>query len=107
MEVTRMKAYEVPVIESFVESIKELNLVYYASDVAKEMNMEFKDEREYGEAVKNAMDICLQTNIPIEGNFKKIYTCSCDGISNDWKLSEVAYMLFCLYGGTNFRIPIK
>ena len=47
-------------------------MVYYASDVAKEMNMEFKDEREYGEAVKNAMDNKLSDKAKLAIDYDKM-----------------------------------
>lgn len=94
-----IQTYESPVIEDFREQMKELNLVSYASEAASEMG--FEDIAELHEAVKRAMELCLHAGIPIEGNFKRIYKSSYNGIVYDWKLSVLGYRLTCLNGGSS------
>lgn len=98
MELTETKTYITPVIEEFIESVLEQCLVYYASDAAT--RMEFQDG-EFQEAMKRAMELCSNAGIPIEENFKKVYKCSYDGISYDWKLSVLGYKLVCVNGGSS------
>ena len=93
------QTYQSPVITDFMEQMKELNLVHYASDAADEM--EFEDLSEFHDSVKRSMSICLHAGIPIEGNFKRIYKSSNNGIVYDWKLSLLAYRLICLNGGSS------
>lgn len=99
MELVITKTYITPVIEDFIENIKELNLIYYASDAATKM--EFENEKEFHEAIKRAMDLCSNAGIPLEGNFKRIYKCAYDGIRYDWKLSVLGYKLVCMNGGSS------
>ncbi len=91
--------YVTSIIEEFEKQLKELNIIYYASEAAKKM--EFDDVIEFHEAVRRAMELCLHAGIPLEGNFRRIYKCSCDGIEYDWKLSVLAYQLVCLNGGSS------
>ncbi len=87
-----------PVIDYFLEQMKDLNLVCYASDVAKEM--EYVNEIELEEAIQRSMELCQKANIPLDFNFKRIYKSSFDGLIYDWKLSFLAYKLVCINGGT-------
>lgn len=80
----------------FLEQLKELNLVKYASDAAAEM--EFDSAGELNETVKRAMELCILAGIPVEGNFRRIYMCSQEGIVYDWKLSLLAYRMVCING---------
>lgn len=98
MELIITQSYQSPAIDYFLEQMKDLNLIYYASDLAREM--EFEDDIELNEAVKRAMELCRNANIPIDFNFKRIYKSSHNGISYDWKLSVLAYQLVCINGGT-------
>ncbi|OFZ01215.1 MAG: hypothetical protein A3K10_05885 [Bacteroidetes bacterium RIFCSPLOWO2_12_FULL_31_6] len=88
-----------PVVEEFIESAKEHDLIYYASDAASKM--EFEDEKEYQEAIRRAMEICSKAGIPLDWNFKKIYRCSFNGIESDWRVSFLGYKLVCMNGGTS------
>lgn len=81
-----------------MEQLKEINLMYYASSAAEEM--QFEDIAELHEAVKRAMELCLHSRIPIDGNFKRVYKSSYNGIVYDWKLSLLAYKLICINGGS-------
>ncbi|HTL80244.1 MAG TPA: hypothetical protein VL651_00995 [Bacteroidia bacterium] len=76
--------------EDFFHRLRELNLVCYASDAANEM--EFENASEFEEAVKRAMELCIHAGIPIDGNFRRVYTCSESVITYDWKLSVLAYV---------------
>ncbi|HEY4798961.1 MAG TPA: hypothetical protein VII99_07790 [Bacteroidia bacterium] len=96
MELTVIQTRTSPVIEEFIEKMASLNLQYYASSAASEM--EFDSEEELHESVKRAMELCLTAGSPIKGNFQRIYKSSADGILYDWKLSELAYKLVCLSG---------
>jgi uncharacterized protein YqgV (UPF0045/DUF77 family) len=96
MQLTLVQTQTSPVIDEFVEKIAELNLLYYASEAASEM--EFNSLEELHDSVKRAMEFCLSAGIPIKGNFQRIYKCFDDGISYDWKLSQLGYKLVCLNG---------
>lgn len=98
MELIITQSYQNPVIDNFLDHMKELNLIYYASDLAREM--EFEDVEELEQAVKRSMELCRQANLPIDFNFKRIYKSSKDGILYDWKLSVLGYQLVCINGGT-------
>lgn len=82
--------------KDFLEQLKDLNLVKYASEAAAEM--EFDDAEELSETVKRAMELCIHAGIPVEGNFRLTYMCSHKGIVYDWKLSLLAYGLVCMNG---------
>jgi hypothetical protein len=77
-------------ILEFAEKAKELNLLYSASATAKEMKIKNVDE--FQRAVSSAMNHCSKAGIPMEGNFKRIFISTRNGIVHDWKLSPVAYM---------------
>ena len=92
--------------EEFVKQLKELTLVAYASDAAKEMAFTGNDEM--AKAVKRSIQICENSGMPIEGNFKPVYKCSAEGIEFDWKLSGLAYNLVCINGeGSNPNVARK
>lgn len=99
MELVITNNNPIQAVEDFARQAKELNLVYYASEAAD--SMKFEDITEFHEAVKRAMELCLHASIPLEGNFRRIYKCSYDGIVYDWKLSVLAYHLVCLNGGSS------
>ena len=84
------------IIEEFIKKIRELELIFYASEAANEMN--FKNTTEFHEAVKRAMELCLNVGLPLEGNFMQIYKSSKEGLVYDWKISPLAYHLVCLNG---------
>ena len=99
MQLTLIQTRTSPVIEEFLEKMNSLNLLYYASYAADEM--EFESEEELHESVKRAMKLCMSAGIPIKGNFQRIYKCSVGEIRYDWKLSELAYKLVCLSGSAD------
>lgn len=99
MELATKKIHIGSVIETFVNQVQEHNLTHNASEAAKEM--EFEDTAEFHDAVERTMKLCLQAGIPLEGNFKRIYTCSADVIVYDFKLSILAYKMVCLNGGSS------
>lgn len=96
MELTITHNYISPGAQEFLDSLKDLNLVRYASEAAEEM--EFESAEELNESVKRTMELCLHAGIPIDGNFRRIYMCSEYGIVYDWKLSLLAYGLVCING---------
>lgn len=96
MEMIIAKRMRNSFIEEFIRKLRELELIYYASEAADEMN--FKDVVEFHEAVKRAMKLCVNVGLPLEGNFMQIYKSSTDGIIYDWKISPLAYHLVCLNG---------
>lgn len=98
MELIITQSHQSPVIDYFLEQMKDLNLIYYASDLAKEM--EFEDHTELEQAVIRSMELCRQANIPVDFNFKRVYKSSYDGIMYDWKLSVLGYQLVCINGGS-------
>lgn len=98
MKTALTRTYVCPEVEDFMKQLKELNLVTYASEAAKEMDFGSNDE--LVNAVKRSMWICENSGIPVEGNFKPIYKCSAEGIEFDWKLSGLAYTLVCINGNS-------
>ena len=99
MKLAINKIHVEPVIETFMKEVKELNLTYYASEAAEKMG--FEGDAEFLDAVERSMKLCLQIGIPLEGNFKRIYKCSAEGIVYDFKLSVLAYRMVCLNGGSS------
>ncbi len=77
----------------------EQNLVYYASEAAE--NMGFETLEELQDAVKRAIELCLSTGLPINCNFKRVFTSTSLGIVFDWKLSALAYHLVQLNGSAS------
>ena len=96
MQLTIIQTHTSPVVDEFAERMAALNLLYYASEAAQEM--EFDSLEELHESVKRAMELCLSAEIPIKGNFLGVYKSSVGGIVYDWKLSTLAYRLVCLSG---------
>lgn len=96
MEIIAPNTYVSPIVLDFLSSLKELNLVRYASEAASDM--EFSSEQELEGAVTRAMQACVASGHEVDGNFKRIYMCSERGITYDWKLSLLAYRLVCLNG---------
>jgi hypothetical protein len=96
MQLTLIQTHTTPVVEEFAEKMATLNLLYYASEAALEM--EFDSMEELHDSVKRAMEFCLSAGIPIKGNFQRVYKCFDDGITYDWKLSPLAYRLVCFSG---------
>jgi hypothetical protein len=93
---TAIELYQTQGTNVLNELVRELNLVYYASEAAE--RMEFGDVDELHDAVKRAMEICTHAGLPLEANFKRIYKCSYHGITYDWKVSVLAFHLICLNG---------
>ena len=96
MELTIIQTHTSPVVDEFAEKLAGLNLLYYASEAATEM--EFDSLEELHESVKRAMELCMSTGISIKGNFQRVYKCFNDGVTYDWKLSLLAYRLVCISG---------
>lgn len=76
--------------------ILEMDLKYYASDIA--VSFEFENLNELNLAISRAMNVCSSAGIPLEEHFKIIYRGSENGLMLDYKLSEFAYKLICLNG---------
>lgn len=85
--------------KDFLEQLKDLNLVRYASEAA--YKMKFGGMEEINTTVKRAMELCIHAGIPVEENFRLTYLCSPKGIIYDWKLSALAYQLVCLNGSSS------
>lgn len=96
MKLATIQSYVCPEVEEFMKQLKELSLVAYASEAAKEMG--FSNNEEMVKAVQRSIRICENSGVPTEGNFKPVYKCSADGIEFDWKLSSLAYNLVCING---------
>jgi hypothetical protein len=96
--VKAIQRYLDPNEEHFLEYVRELNLVYYASEAAAKM--EFSDLEEFHEAVKRAMELCIHAGISLDKHFKRVYKCSFNGILYDWKLSVLGFKLVCLNGSS-------
>lgn len=99
MDIAIIHSQSSPLVDEFTERMQTLNLLYYASEAAAEM--EFDSIDELHESVKQAMDICLSAGVPIKGNFLRVYKSFNDGLTYDWKLSMLAYRLVCLNGKTS------
>ena len=87
-----------PVINDLRNRLIELNLNHYASEAAEEM--EFKNSSEFNEAVKRAMEICINCGVPVDENFRLIFKCSYETVELDYKLSDLAYSLVQLNGSS-------
>lgn len=96
MQLTLIQTQTSPGVDEFAEKMAALNLLYYASEAATEM--EFDSMEELQNSVKRAMEFCLSAGISIKGNFQRVYKCFDDGILYDWKLSQLGYRLVCLSG---------
>ena len=96
MQITIIQNHTSPIVDEFAEKMVTLNLLYYASEAAGEMD--FDSIEEMHEAVKRAMELCISDGISLKGNFQRVYKCSDDGIVYDWKLSVLAYKLVCISG---------
>lgn len=83
-------------IQEFFDYLRELNLNRFASDAA--MEMEFSSGKELDEALQRSIEICRNSGLDVDANFKRIYVCTGDGIIYDWKLSALGYELVCLNG---------
>ena len=101
MELAISNSFVSPEMEDFVVQLKESNMICFASDAIKQMS--FESDEELDDAIKSAIEICINSGIPTEENFKRIYMCSSNGILNDWKLSAFAYKLVCLNGDSSNR----
>ena len=66
MQLTLVQTQTSPVMDEFAEKMAALNLLYYASEAANEM--EFDSMEELQDSVKRAMEFCLSAGIPIKGN---------------------------------------
>ena len=96
MQLTIIHSQTSPVVDEFEEKLAMLNLVHYASEAINEM--EFESLEELHESVKRAMEICISAEISMKGNFLRVYKSYVEGITYDWKLSELAYKLVCISG---------
>lgn len=96
MELTTTHTYISPGAQEFLDKLKELNLVRYASEAAAEMG--FTSDEELNDSIKRTIELCINAGIPVDGNFQRIYMCSDQGIAYDWKLSLLAYGLVCING---------
>ena len=99
MELILSKDYTSSSVSEFLLQLRELNLICYASDAAREMD--FNGEDEFHEAVGRAMELCIHAGIPVEGNFRRVFTCAGSAVTYDWKLSVLAYQLVCINGFTS------
>jgi hypothetical protein len=99
MELALTQTSQSLVVENFLEQLRELNLVRYASDAADDM--EFEGIEEFNEAVKRAIELCIHAGIPVNQHFKRVYKTSVNSIVYDWRISELGYRLICLNGSTS------
>lgn len=103
MELTIRYEQTSPVVEEFAERLIMLNLLYYASEAMEEM--QFDSVEELQESIKRAMEICIAAHIPTRGNFLRVYKSYTEGLTYDWKLSELAYRLVCISGNpSNYNV---
>ena len=96
MQIAIIQTQTSPLVDEFAEKLEMLNLIHYASEAVDEM--EFDSFEELHESVKRAMGIFITAKIPIKGNFQRVYKSYAEGITYDWKLSELAYKLVCISG---------
>jgi len=96
MELTTTRNYISPGAQDFLNKLKDINLVRYASEAVEEMG--FTSVEELNQSIERTIEMCIQAGIPLDGNFRRIYMCSENGIAYDWKLSLLAYGLVCING---------
>ncbi len=83
-----------PAIEVFLSRMNDLRYRYYASDLlqsylhAQNSNIE--------SSIRRAIAIMRLTGLPANQHFKRIYRSDIQGLSGDWRLSELACGLIIL-----------
>ncbi|AHM60385.1 hypothetical protein D770_10640 [Flammeovirgaceae bacterium 311] len=77
--------------ESFLHSLQESKLRYYASELQQLLDQPGLAELE--EALRRAMDVCRSQHLELAEHFKPVYRCEETGVVKDWKLSPLAWCL--------------
>ncbi|WP_224995327.1 damage-inducible protein D [Cesiribacter sp. SM1] len=80
-----------PHFESFLHSLQESKLLYYASELQKILDLPSLLELE--EALRRAMEVCRSQHLELAEHFKPVYRCEETGVVKDWKLSPLAWCL--------------
>lgn len=78
------------VLDRITELMQEQELCYSSFDLIK---FGIERQEEIAQAVRRAMRACVSGGIPLEGNFKLIYTAGARGLMPTWELSETAFKL--------------
>jgi hypothetical protein len=81
-------------IDSFVDSLTDRNLTCYASDLLEQQGCSNLDE--LNQAVLRATEVCSCMHIPLQENFKVVYRSREGEVVQDWRLSNMAYLLTAL-----------
>jgi hypothetical protein len=83
-----------PAIEFFLRRLSDMRYRYYASDLLKSYLHAQKGSIE--ESIRRAIAIMRLTGIPVQEHFQRIYRSDTQGITGDWRLSELACCLIIL-----------
>ncbi len=81
-------------INSFLDSLAERNLKYYASDLLEKHGC--KNHEELDQAVKRATEVCSCMHLPLNENIKAVYRSQNGQVVQDWRMSPMAYMLLVI-----------
>ena len=81
-------------INSFLDSLAERNLKFYASDFLEKHGCQSREE--LGHAVKRATEVCSCLHLPLQENIKAVYRAQNGEVIQDWRLSPIAYMLLAI-----------
>ncbi|NMM49967.1 hypothetical protein [Marinigracilibium pacificum] len=85
-----------PAFHRFENAIREKGLSFNASSIIKLTGKELSND--INEAIFKAIQVCMNSGIPVEEHFMKYYISDEDNhtVSHDWKLSKFAYTLVLL-----------
>jgi len=78
-------------LESFLDSIANRNLTFYASDLLQQKGC--ATMQELGQAVRRATEVCTSMHLPLRDNFKAVFRSRNGEVMQDWRLSPMAYLL--------------
>ncbi|ARS37745.1 hypothetical protein CA264_06185 [Pontibacter actiniarum] len=81
-------------LDSFLDSLAEKQLTYYATDLLQQRGCNTMDE--LSNAVRRATEVCNSMHLPLRENFKVVYRSRNGEVMQDWRLSPMAYMLMVL-----------
>lgn len=91
-------------VQSFIESILDLDLKYLASDLT---NYGFNQKTELTEAVQRAIAICGTAEISVRRNFKPVFVYGDGQLARDWRISEFGRKLIILNADPSNPIVAK
>ncbi|MBB6610212.1 hypothetical protein H7F15_04100 [Pontibacter sp. Tf4] len=89
-------------ISSFLDSLAERNLTYYASDLLSRHACQNLSELD--QAVKRTTEVCTCMRLPLRENIKAVYRSRGGQVIRDWRLSPMAYMLLLINADTSNEV---